>query len=171
MIPSDLLRYKLDNKNNKIFPILCSLGNNSKDLEIATQIIQAFEYCFRNKLIKEKLDQLLKNIELVYKDFKLVRGLSAILERRCTFSSITNRNLTNVKHSNTENSFDHLSDDRNLIPISSPQEITKAYLMNHLDCPLQLTRTRERHLPNVSIGQASRYSLTSYVRDCEKPVS
>src|SRR5690349_18336260 len=111
MIPSDLLRYKIDNKNNKIFPILCSLGNNSKDLETATQIVQAFEYCFRNKLIKEKLDQLLKNIELVYKDFKLVRGLSAILERRCTFSSIAHRNLIEVKRYNIENGFDHLYDD------------------------------------------------------------
>jgi len=87
MIPFDLLRYKLDNRNYKIYPVLCSIERNSKDIEIATQLIQAFDYCYNRNLIKEKLDHSLRDLEITYKDYKLVRGLSTILERRCTFSS------------------------------------------------------------------------------------
>lgn len=89
MIPSDLLRYKLDYKSNKIYPNICSLDKNSKDFEIATQIIQAFGYCHNLKLTREKLNHSLKDIESTYKDYKLIRGLSAILERRCIFRPIS----------------------------------------------------------------------------------
>ncbi len=85
MIPVDLVRYKLDNKNYKIHPVLCSIERNSKDIELATQIIQAFDYCYNHNIIKEKLDQSLRDLEISYKDYKLVRGLSTILERRCIF--------------------------------------------------------------------------------------
>ncbi|HET6589266.1 MAG TPA: DUF790 family protein [Candidatus Nitrosocosmicus sp.] len=150
MIPSDILRYKLDNKNNRILPVLCSLDKNSKDLEIATQIIQAFEYCFRNKEIKENLDQLLKNIEYVYKDFKLVRGLSTILERRCTFSSHIHRNLTEVKHP-TENGYNDLYDNRNLFENFSAPEIRKAVFAESSMLGIATDKNkRETILQNVS---------------------
>ncbi len=89
MISSDLLRCKLDYKNYKIFPILCSLEENSKDVEIAKQVIQVFEYSYQHNLIKEKLSQSLKGLEQTYKDYKLIRGLAAILEKRCTFGLIS----------------------------------------------------------------------------------
>jgi len=150
MIPSDILRYKLDNKNNIILPVLCSLDKNSKDLEIATQIIQAFEYCFRNKEIKEDLDQLLKNIEYVYNDFKLVRGLSTILERRCTFSSPIQRNLTEVKHP-TENGYNDLYDNRNLFENFSAPEIRKAVFAESSMLGIATDKNkRETILQNVS---------------------
>ena len=88
MIASDLLRYKLDNKNHKIYPILCSLEQNSKDIEIAKQVIQVFEHSYQHRLIKEKLGQSLKALEQTDKDYKLIRGLAAILEKRSTFGSI-----------------------------------------------------------------------------------
>ncbi|MDQ2685329.1 MAG: DUF790 family protein, partial [Thermoproteota archaeon] len=98
MIPFDLLRYKLDNRNYKIYPVLCSIERNSKDIEIATQVIQAFEYCYNHNLIKEKLDHSLRDLEITYKDYKLVRGLSTILERRCTFSSSSQLQSKDIKH-------------------------------------------------------------------------
>lgn len=125
MIQSDLLRYKLDNKNNKIHPILCSLNKNSKDLEIAIQVIQAFEYCYENKLIKEKLDQLLKNIEIAYKDFKLVRGLSALLERGCEFRSMIQTNISKSKQPDVKNVFNYPYNGRNLLTDISAAEVRK----------------------------------------------
>ena len=89
MISSDLLRYKLDNKSHKIYPILCSLEQNSKDIEIAKQVIQVFEYTYQHSIIKEKLNQSLKGLEQTYKDYKLIRGLAAVIEKRCTFKSIS----------------------------------------------------------------------------------
>ena len=87
MIPSDLLRCKLDNKSYKIYPILCSLEQNSKDVEIAKQVIQVFEYSYQHGVIKEKLIQSLKGLEQIYKDYKLIRGLAAVLEKRCIFKA------------------------------------------------------------------------------------
>ena len=89
MISSDLLRCKLDNKSYKIYPILCSLEQNSKDVEIAKQVIQVFEYSYQHGVIKEKLIQSLKGLEQIYKDYKLIRGLAAVLEKRCTFKAIS----------------------------------------------------------------------------------
>ncbi len=89
MISSDLLRCKMDNKNYKIYPILCSLEQNSKDVEIAKQVIQVFEYSYQHSVLKEKLSQSLKSLEQTYKDYKLIRGLAAVLEKRCTFKSIS----------------------------------------------------------------------------------
>ena len=88
MIASDLLRYKLDYKNHKIYPILCSLEQNSKDIEIAKQVIQVFEHTYQHRHVKEKLGQSLKGLEQTDKDYKLIRGLAAILEKRSTFGSI-----------------------------------------------------------------------------------
>ena len=89
MLPVDLLRYKLGNKNHKIYPVLCSVEQNSRDIELASQIIQTFAYCYNHKIIKEKLDQSLRDLEITYKDYKLVRGLTAVLERRCIFKPLT----------------------------------------------------------------------------------
>ena len=102
MISSDLLRCKLDNKSYKIYPILCSLEQNSKDIEIAKQVIQAFEYSYQNSVIKEKLNQSLKGLEQTYKDYKLIRGLAAVLEKRCMFRSISLVNSKDPHHNDSK---------------------------------------------------------------------
>ncbi|HKO65475.1 MAG TPA: DUF790 family protein, partial [Candidatus Nitrosocosmicus sp.] len=61
----------------------------SKDIEIAKQVIQVFEYTYQHSIIKEKLNQSLKGLEQTYKDYKLIRGLAAVIEKRCTFKSIS----------------------------------------------------------------------------------
>lgn len=102
MISSDLLRVIINYKNNKIQPNLCNLDKESKDYEIAVQISNIYQYCFDNSLTKEKLNILLKEIENTYKDFKLIRGLSSILERRCVFTQIVQNKLTNSSQPNEE---------------------------------------------------------------------
>jgi uncharacterized protein len=102
MISSDLLRYKLDNKSYKIYLILCSLEQNSKDVEIAKQLIQVFEYSYQHSVIKEKLSQSLKGLEQTYKDYKLIRGLAAVLEKRCTFKSISQVHSKDPHHNESK---------------------------------------------------------------------
>ena len=102
MITSDLLRCKLDNKSYKIYPILCSLEQNSKDAEIAKQVIQVFEYSYQHSVIKEKLNQSLKGLEQTYKDYKLVRGVASVLEKRCTFKSISQVHSKDPHHNDSK---------------------------------------------------------------------
>ena len=102
MISSDLLRCKLDNKSYKIYPILCSLEQNSKDVEIAKQVIQVFEYSYQHGVIKEKLIQSLKGLEQIYKDYKLIRGLAAVLEKRCTFKAISQVHSKDPHHNESK---------------------------------------------------------------------
>ncbi len=108
MISSDLLRYKLDNKNHKIYPILCSLEQSSKDIEIAKQVIQVFEHSYQHNLIKEKLGQFLKGLEQTYKDYKLIRGLATILEKRCTFRSISQIHSKNPHYDDSKQTIELL---------------------------------------------------------------
>lgn len=102
MISSDLLRCKLDNKSYKIYPILCSLEQNSKDVEISEQVIQVFEYSYQHGVIKEKLIQSLKGLEQIYKDYKLIRGLAAVLEKRCTFKAISQVHSKDPHHNDSK---------------------------------------------------------------------
>jgi predicted nuclease of restriction endonuclease-like RecB superfamily len=88
MIPSDLLRYKIDYKNNKIYPILCSLNNNSTEYQTALKVIEIFDECYKNKNNKEKLGYMVRLLEHSQKDYKLVRGMCSILEKKCAFDSI-----------------------------------------------------------------------------------
>ncbi|MDQ4073868.1 MAG: DUF790 family protein [Thermoproteota archaeon] len=87
MIPSELLRYKVDYKNNRINPIFCSLSINTSEYIIAERIIDIFSKCYKKKLSKEKLDQEIKDLESSHQDYKMVRGLCSIMERRCLFKS------------------------------------------------------------------------------------
>ena len=124
MIPNDLLRYKLDNKNYKIYPVLCSIEQNSRDIELASQIIQVFDYCYHHKLAKEKLDQSLRDLEITYKDYKLVRGLATILERRCVFGPLSQPHL-NLKQSTKNNPINHIQETRGLMKNLTASEIRR----------------------------------------------
>lgn len=81
MISSDLLRYKIDYKNNKIYPILCTIDNNSSEYQLAKKIIGIFDECYANKYNKDKLYYMIKLLEYSQKDYKLIRGLYSILEK------------------------------------------------------------------------------------------
>lgn len=88
MISSDLLRYKIDYKNKKIHPLLCPLDSNSAECQLSIKIIEIFNECYNTKSSKEKLNYMTKLLEHTYKDYKLVRGLYSILEKKCIFKSV-----------------------------------------------------------------------------------
>ncbi len=85
MIPSDLLRYKIDYKNNKINPILCNIDSYSPEYQIAKKILEIFDECYVNRYNKAKLNYMIKALEYSQKDYKLIRGLYSIIEKRCSF--------------------------------------------------------------------------------------
>ena len=85
MIPSDLLRYKIDYKNNKINPILCNIDSYSPEYQIAKEILEIFDECYVNRYNKPKLNYMIKALEYSQKDYKLIRGLYSIIEKRCSF--------------------------------------------------------------------------------------
>ena len=87
MLPSDLLRYKIDYKNNKINPILCNIDSYSPEYQIAKKILEIFDECYVNRYNKSKLNYMIKALEYSQKDYKLIRGLYSIIEKRCSFKS------------------------------------------------------------------------------------
>ena len=87
MLPSDLLRYKIDYKNNKINPILCNIDSYSPEYQIAKKILEIFDECYVNRYNKSKLNYMIKALEYSHKDYKLIRGLYSIIEKRCSFKS------------------------------------------------------------------------------------
>jgi predicted nuclease of restriction endonuclease-like RecB superfamily len=106
MLPSELLRTKVINKGSDIFPLFCSLDH----IDIAKRLIQQFQISFEKKEAKAILERNLSLIEYEYKDFKLIRGLIIILERRCNFTLNKNlqditQNQRNVLSLNLESSF------------------------------------------------------------------
>ncbi len=100
MISSDLLRYKIDYKNKKIHPLLCPLDNNSAECQLSIKIIEIFNECYNNKSSKEKLNYMTKLLEHTYKDYKLVRGLYSILEKKCIFKSVFEDDRKTDVHNN-----------------------------------------------------------------------
>ncbi|MDX1371922.1 MAG: DUF790 family protein, partial [Nitrososphaeraceae archaeon] len=101
MLPSELLRAKITNKGKNIVPIFFSLD----DIDIAKRLIQQFQISYEKKETKAILEKNLSLIESAYEDFKLVRGLIMLLERRCIFT--LNKNLQNNTPSfNLDTSFD-----------------------------------------------------------------
>ena len=88
MLPLQLLRIKVSNKGKNISPAFCRLGGDSSyELKIATDMIKQFEDSFKKKETKGLLGERISLLEASYDDYKLVRGLYALLERRCIFRS------------------------------------------------------------------------------------
>lgn len=88
MLPLQLLRIRISNKGKDISPAFCSLGGDSSyELKIATDTIKQFEDSFKKRETKGSLGERISLLEASYDDYKLVRGLYALLERRCIFRS------------------------------------------------------------------------------------
>ena len=102
MISSDLLRYRIDYKNNKIYPLLCSIDNNSSEYQLANRIIEIFDECYLNRYSKDILNYKIKLLEHSEKDYKLIRGLYSILEKKCVFKPLfENEKNINLQSSDT----------------------------------------------------------------------
>lgn len=82
MIPAQLLRVKVSNKGKHIAPIFCT---SDEDLSLADNIIKGFEESCKTRERKALFINKIGLIESDYGDYKLVRGLFTLLERRCKF--------------------------------------------------------------------------------------
>ena len=83
MLPLELLRTKITNKGQRITPLFCLAS--ADNLLIAQKLITEFESSYNQKKTKGDLQKRLFLYENSYSDFKLIRGLIALLERRCVF--------------------------------------------------------------------------------------
>jgi hypothetical protein len=93
MLAAPLLRIQTSPKKGLISPLFCT---SQEDVELATRLISEFQESWRNREKRSQLDSRIAPIESERGiDFKLVRGLYSLLERRCTFkasSEIVRRN-------------------------------------------------------------------------------
>ena len=86
MLPSELLRTKIS--RGKIMPLFCTANfGNGSDYELANKLIVFFTNAQKDKQCKGDLLQKIGLLESEY-DYKLVRGLFTLLERRCNFGRL-----------------------------------------------------------------------------------
>jgi len=78
MLSLALLRTRT--RKGSITPLFCS----DNELELAKKVIMEFEESLKQKERKGLLVERIESLESKH-DYKLVRGLYALLERRCTF--------------------------------------------------------------------------------------
>ena len=86
MLPSELLRTKVN--RGKMTPLFCTTNfGNGTDYELANKLVIFFTNAQKNKQCKGDLLQKISLLESEY-DYKLVRGLFTLLERRCIFGRL-----------------------------------------------------------------------------------
>ena len=83
MLSLELLRTKITNKGQRITPLFCLVS--ADNLSIAQKLITEFESSYNKKETKGDLQKRLFLYENSYSDFKLIRSLITLLERRCVF--------------------------------------------------------------------------------------
>ena len=98
MLTLQLLRVRT--RNGAIFPLFCT---KEEDIELAKKIIHEFEQTWKTKEKKAALEDRISTIEEsdAGSDYKLVRGLYALLERRCTFKSSDSNSNSDIGTNNT----------------------------------------------------------------------
>jgi predicted nuclease of restriction endonuclease-like RecB superfamily len=84
MLPGQLLRVRA--KKGVIIPLLIGSDNKSRNLQLANLIINEFEELAVKKEKKRILHERISLLERNFDDYRLVRGLSTLLERRCHFN-------------------------------------------------------------------------------------
>jgi uncharacterized protein len=145
MLTLQLLRVRT--RNGAIFPLFCT---KEEDVELAKRIIQEFEQTWKNKEKKAVLEDRISAIEEsdAGSDYKLVRGLYALLERRCTFKS---------RDSSSDN--DGETSSTSTITIVDPPRIRKAVFEESSKRGFALT---ELERMEIADSVASRLHLSSH---------
>ena len=144
MLTLQLLRVRT--RNGAIFPLFCT---KEEDVELAKKIIHEFEQTWKNKEKKAVLEDRISTIEEsdAGSDYKLVRGLYALLERRCTFkSSDSNSDIGN--NNNTV-----------ISPTVDPPRIRKAVFEESSKRGFALTELERRE---IASSVASKFHLPSH---------
>ena len=145
MLTLQLLRVRT--RNGAIFPLFCT---KEEDVELAKKIIQEFEQTWKNKEKKAVLEDRISAIEEsdAGSDYKLVRGLYALLERKCTFKS---------RDSSSDN--DGETSSTSTITIVDPPRIRKAVFEESSKRGFALT---ELERMEIADSVASRLHLSSH---------
>ena len=144
MLTLQLLRVRT--RSGAIFPLFCT---KEDDVELAKKIIHEFEQTWKNKEKKAVLEDRVSTIEEsdAGSDYKLVRGLYALLERRCTFkSSDSNSDIGN--NNNTV-----------ISPTVDPPRIRKAVFEESSKRGFALTELERRE---IASSVASKFHLPSH---------
>ena len=86
MLPSELLRTRIS--RGRIKPLFCTAASGSgTDYDLAGRLVVFFTNAQKDRQRKGNLLQKIGSLESEH-DYKLVRGLSALLERRCIFEQL-----------------------------------------------------------------------------------
>lgn len=143
MLPSQLLRVRT--KKGEIFPLLIGGENKSGHLQLAKIIINEFEELAAKKEKKKILYERISLVERNFDDYRLVRGLSTLLERRCQFS----KNI-HQQDNNCEN-------------LSGPAEIRRLLWEESSRRGFALTESRRNEIL-TTITSSTRISQTSIMQ-------
>ncbi|MEO9294612.1 MAG: DUF790 family protein [Nitrososphaera sp.] len=85
MLAAPLLRVQTSPKKGLIWPLFCT---GQEEIELAGRLIGEFQESRKNREKRSDLDSRIAAIESERGiDYKLVRGLASLLERRCTFTT------------------------------------------------------------------------------------
>ena len=123
MLPLQLLRIKITNKGKNISPVFCKpIDDSFHELNLAADLIKQFEESFRRRETRRLLGERIALLESSFDDYKLVRGLYTLLERRCIFSSWNHAESTaNISGNYSGYSLDPFTIRKNLFEESSSQ--------------------------------------------------
>ena len=86
MLPSLLLRVRT--RKGTIFPLFCT--GEKGDIQLAEELIRQFDQSIQHQEKKKSLEKRIATVEGQYDDYKLVRGLSTLLDRRCQYRIFDN---------------------------------------------------------------------------------
>ena len=86
MLPNLLLRVRT--RKGTIFPLFCT--GEKGEVQLAEDLIRQFEQSIQHKEKKKSLEKRIAAVEGQYDDYKLVRGLSTLLDRRCQYRIFDN---------------------------------------------------------------------------------
>lgn len=143
MLPSQLLRIKT--RKGEIIPLFIGGENKSEHSELAKIIINEFEESAANKEKKKILNERISLLERDFDDYRLVRGLSTLLERRCKFIAAISRS------------------DENCEDITCPADIRKKLWEESSRRGFALTPTRRDEIVNA-ISARTTNSPTSIIQ-------
>ncbi len=89
MLPTELLRVRVSSKSNQIRPRFYDYEEDG-DLTLPSKIIKMFDEMAKKGLTKAHVDENMSELEAKYTDYKLVRGICHLLEKRCIYASPSN---------------------------------------------------------------------------------
>lgn len=116
MLSSELLRTRIFRNGQCIVPEFVDPQERDA-LVLSSKLIKLLEVCSSNQVSKIEIFSRVFQIESQYKDYKLVRGLLQILERRCTYlpglrgySSLRDKDKCEAGQQNTDPNKDLMND-------------------------------------------------------------